>query len=148
MWMPIDGAQFVVSMLGGGLAGGCVNVFFTRLFHRRSLRIKFYPTLTFMFSAYRIRLADNPDDRWLIVTVNEPPLPPDDNFVRHRSDFTSKLIEFTELKEVRLLREQLARNAEAAGTGPKGTLIKVDLKPESDALWGCVKTIKRKLRLS
>jgi hypothetical protein len=145
--MTIDGTQFVVSMLGGGLAGGCINTVFNRIFYWRGLRIKFYPQLSHIFSTYRIRM-ETPEDRYLMLAVSEPPLPLDANFVRHRSVFISELIDFTELKEVRGLRQKLLSNMEPSGSGPKGTLIKIDLKPESDALFACVKKVQEKLRLS
>jgi hypothetical protein len=142
----MDGTQFVVSMLGGGLAGGCVNTAFNRIFYWRSLRIQFYPKLCDTFSVYRKRL-DNQEDRYWITTVGKPPSPNDDNFIRYRSHFVLDLIQFTELREVRSLRSKLVKNMLAAG-GQEGTVIKTDLMPEFDALRKCVRTVQIKLRLS
>jgi hypothetical protein len=143
----MDGTQFVVSMIGGGLAGGCVNTAFNRIFYWRSLRIRFYPKLSHMFSAYRIRM-ENPEGRYWITTVGKVPLPEDAAFVQHHVSFLSELIDFTELKEARALRKQLLSHMFETGSETKGTVIKIDLTPDSDALLKCLKIVQRKLRLS
>jgi hypothetical protein len=76
----------MASVLGGGLAGACVSVFFNRLFHRRELRTKFYPVLNNMHSAYVIRM-ENPEGRYWTTIVGNMPSPEDDEFVDHRSTF-------------------------------------------------------------
>jgi hypothetical protein len=144
--MPMDGLQFAVSMLGGGLAGGCVNTLFNRMFYWRGLRLKFYPTLSDMFSAYRIRMDDE-NGRYWVTTVGKVPLAQDDNFIRHRMVFISGLIQYTELKEVRVLRKALLQNM-MAQTLPDGVPMTTDLMPEFDALTKCVKKLQGKLLLS
>ena len=144
--MPMDGTQFVVSMLGGGLAGGCVNTIFNRIFYWRSLRIRFYPQLSHMFSTYRIRIESS-EGRYLISTPGQLPLPNDANFVRHRGAFLSGLIDFTELKETRVLRKTLLANEMTNASATNGT-VQTDLMPEYDALLECVRKVQEKLRLS
>ena len=146
--MTMDGTQFVVSMLGGGLAGGCINTAFNRIFYWRSLRIKFYPKLSHMFSTYRIRLQ-NPENRYMTITVGKiPAVPEDAGFLWQRNSFLADLIDFTELKEARILRQKILSNMHATDSHTDGEVIKTDLKPESDALFECVQKVQGKLRLS
>ena len=100
----------VVSFLGGGLAGACVSVFSNRLFHRRELRTKFYPILNNMFSAYVIRMTE-PEGRYWTNIVGNNPFVEDQGFINHRSSFASDLVQYSELKEVRVLRKRLLDNA-------------------------------------
>jgi len=92
----------VASVLGGGLAGACVSVAFNRLFHWRELRTKFYPVLNNIYSAYVIRMA-KPEGRYWTTIVGNIPSPEDEVFVDHRSSFLSELVQYNELKEVRVL---------------------------------------------
>lgn len=141
----MDGTQFVVSMLGGGLAGGCINTLFNRLFYWRSLRIRFYPKLSSIFSAYAIRM-ENPKGRYWVTIVGKIPHANDDNFIRHRSHFLGEMIEFTELKEVRKLRQAMLANTNH--NAEEGEELTTDLMPELNALGDCVKTIEKRMRLS
>ena len=76
----------MASVIGGGLAGACVSVFFNRLFHWRELRTKLYPVLSNMYSAYVIRM-ENPEGRYWTTIVGNIPSPDDSDFVDHRSSF-------------------------------------------------------------
>jgi hypothetical protein len=135
----------IASVLGGGLAGACVSVAFNRLFHWRELRTKFYPVLNNMYSAYVIRMA-KPEGRYWITIVGNIPSPEDEDFVDHRSSFLSDLVQYNELKEVRVLRRQLLHNAISGHHNP-GEVAKLDLAPESAALDACLITLHKKLKI-
>jgi hypothetical protein len=142
----MDNAQLVVSMVGGGLAGGAVNVLFNRIFHWRSLRIKFYPKLSDMLSTYTIRMED-PQGRYMKQTVGISPSPDDDKFIRHRGSFMVGIVEFTELREARNLRRQILKNQHWA-VEPDGTVVTTDLMPEYEAVNACMAIVDDKLDLS
>jgi hypothetical protein len=135
----------MASVLGGGLAGACVSVAFNRLFHWRELRTKFYPVLNNMYSAYVIRMA-RPEGRYWTTIVGNIPSPEDEGFVDHRSSFLSDLVQYNELKEVRVLRKQLLDNAMSGDHNP-GEVAKLDLAPESAALHACLITLHKKLKI-
>lgn len=135
----------MASILGGGLAGACVSVFFNRLFHRREVRAKFYPVLNNMHSAYLIRM-ENPEGRYWTTVVGNVPAPEDEEFVDHRSSFISDLIQFIELKEVRVLRKQILDN-HMSGDHARGEVTTLDLLPESTALNNCMVTLHKKLKI-
>jgi hypothetical protein len=141
----MDGAQFFASMLGGGLAGGGLNVLFNRIFYWRSLRIKLYPILSHMLSTYALRMED-PGGRYLETVAGRIPLPNDDNFVRHRGSFLVQIVEFTELREARELRRRILSNLNWKDQAD-GTVIRADLLPEYQALRACLKTLNEKLEL-
>jgi hypothetical protein len=135
----------LASVLGGGLAGACVSVAFNRLFHRQDLRIKFYPVLNNMHSAYVIRM-ENPEGRYWTNTIGYLPSPEDAGFVKHRSNFMDELVEYVGLKEVRVLRRQFAANM-MSGNHKVGEVSKLDLTPESAALTLCLVTLHKKLKI-
>jgi hypothetical protein len=135
----------MVSFLGGGLAGACVSVFFNRLSHWRELRTKFYPLLSNMYSAYVIRM-ENPEGRYWTTIVGNIPSPEDSEFVEHRSSFLSDLVQYNELKEVRVLRTKLMDNA-MTGNHKRGEVAKLDLAPEAAALGACLAKLHKKLKL-
>ena len=135
----------MTSLLCGGLAGACVSVFFNRLFHWRELRTKFYPVLGNMFSAYVIRMA-NPEGRHWTTIVGNTPLPEDNDFVDHRSSFLSGLVQYNELKEVRVLRKKLLDNA-MSGNHNQGEVVKLDLISEAAALGTCLARLHDKLKI-
>ncbi len=135
----------MASILGGGLAGACVSVFFNRLFHRQDVRKKFYPVLNNMHSAYLIRM-ENPEGRFWTTVVGNVPAPEDEDFVEHRASFLSDLMEYIELKEVRLLRKKMLDNA-MSGNHATGEVTTLDLDPEWRALSGCMLTLHKKLKL-
>jgi hypothetical protein len=140
--------MWLVSFLSGGLAGGCVSVFLNRWFHWRDMRVKFYPVLSNIHSAYIIRMQ-NPQGRYWENIVGMTPTPEheDFDFVNQRSDFiVSDLIQFNELREVRKLRRAIMTN-ELKADHTKGTLVKYDLLPESLALGECLKTLHKKLKI-
>jgi hypothetical protein len=136
----------MASLLGGGLAGAFVSVAYNRLSHRRELRTKFYPALNNMFSAYVIRM-ENPEGRYLINVVGKVPAPEDEEFVEHRSSFTSDLVQYNELREVRLLRKQMLDNMMSGDHKRDEVAKKFDLAPESAALNACLSTLHKKLKL-
>lgn len=138
-------ATFATSVLGGGLAGGCVNVIHNRLIRWRDLRTKFYPVLNNIYSAYVIRM-EKPEGRYWVTIVGQNPSNEDAEFVDHRSNFISDLIQFNELKEARSLRKEMLDNA-MSGHHTPGILTKVDLAPEATALDTCLKTLHKKLKL-
>jgi len=138
-------ATIMASVLGGGLAGACVSVFFNRLFHWRDLRTRFYPVLNNMFSAYVIRM-ENPEGRYWTTIVGNVPSPEDEDFVEHRASFLGDLVQYNELKEVRILRTKLLNNS-ASGNHNRGEVLKLDLAPESAALHACMITLHKKLKI-
>lgn len=142
--MPLALA-IMASFLGGGLAGACVSVFFNRLFHWRELRTKFYPLLSNMYSAYVIRM-ENPEGRYWTTIVGNVPSPEDNDFVEHRSSFLSDLVQYNELKEVRVLRRKLLDNAMSGNHNP-GEEAKLDLAPEAAALGACLAKLHKKLKI-
>jgi len=135
----------IASILGGGLAGACFNVFLTRYFHRQDLRAKFYPVLNNIHSAYVIRMED-PEGRYWTTVVGNVPTPEDENFVDHRSSFISDVMQFIELKEVRVLRRRILDN-EVGGDHTRGQVLKLDLAPEWAALNDCLKTLHKKPKI-
>jgi hypothetical protein len=68
--------MWLVSFLSGGLAGGCVSVFLNRWFHWRDMRVKFYPVLNNIHSAYIIRF-EKQEGRFLVNIVGQNPSPED-----------------------------------------------------------------------
>jgi hypothetical protein len=132
----------VLSLLSGGLAGGCVSVLFNRIFHWRQVRTKFYPILSNMFSAYVLRM-EKPEERYLINIVGDLPSPEDRQFVEHRSSFIDDLIQFNELREARVLRKRLLDNM-ASGDHTEGKVLKLDLAPESAALNACLVVLHKR----
>jgi hypothetical protein len=138
-------AGILASLLGGGLAGGCMSVFLTRVFHRRELRTKFYPKVSDMCSAYAVRMQ-SPEGGYWVTVVGNIPASEDQQFVDHRSSFISDLVEFNELREARLLRRCLLENQMRADHTP-GVKIKLDLAPESQALVVCLQKLHKKLKI-
>ena len=135
----------LASFLSGGLAGACVSVFFNRPFHWRELRTKFYPVLNNMHSAYVIRM-ENPEGRYWMTIVGNNPAPEDEDFVDHRSSFLSDLVQYNELKEVRVLRKKLLDNA-MSGNHNRGQVAKLDLAPEAAALGVCLAKLHQRLKI-
>jgi hypothetical protein len=135
-----------VSVLGGGLAGACVNVVSGRMARKRDLRTKFYPKLNNMWAAYLVRMQ-NPQGRYWTLTVGKIPLEEDREFIEHRSAFfMSDLVQFNELKEVRILRAAFL-NSMKSGDHTPGIVRQFDLKPEADALDACLRVLHDKLNL-
>jgi hypothetical protein len=137
---------WLISILSGGLAGGCVSTFLNRWFHRRDMRVKFYPILNNIYSAYVIRF-EKPQGRYWLNVVGQIPSPQDQEFVEHRSHFICyDLIEYNELREVRKLRKTIVENQATAHTTP-GILHKLDLATECEALGECLATLHKKLNI-
>jgi hypothetical protein len=135
----------MASILGGGLAGACFSVLLNRYFHRQDLRAKFYPVLNNIHSAYLIRM-EGPEGRYWTTVVGNVPTPEDEDFVDHRSSFISDVMQYIELKEVRVLRRKILDNA-MGGDHTRGQVFKLDLAPESAALTDCLKTLHKKLKI-
>ena len=68
----MDVGQFLVSLVGGGLAGGCASVISGRVFHWRTLRTQFHPILNHFWGAYSIRI-EKPEGRHLTTIVGKTP---------------------------------------------------------------------------
>jgi hypothetical protein len=139
--------MWLVSFLSGGLAGGFVSVFLNRWFHWREMRVKFYPVLNNIYSAYVIRMA-NPEGRYLKTIVGMTPTEEheDYEFVNHRSNFIIDLIQFNELKEARKLRRDIVLGS-MKGDHTEGKEIKRDLAAEYQALHECMNTLHKKLKI-
>ena len=116
-----------------------------RFFHWRALRTQFYPKLSNMCSAFIIRM-EKPEGRYWVTIVGKIPSAEDEEFVEHRSNFLSDLIQFNELKEARNLRKLMLDNAFGADSTP-GMMVKLDLAPEAEALNACMKKLHDKLKL-
>lgn len=134
----------VASVISGGLSGACVNVFFNHRFHWRELRTKFYPKVKDLWAAYLIRM-EKPEGQYWVTIIGNQPSRTDKEFVDHRAFFISDLVQFNELKEARILRKRFSENMIGA-TGSVGTLSKLDLAPEAQALQVCHDTLYRKLK--
>lgn len=137
--------QFMISMLGGGLAGGLVSTWLNRIFHWRALRTRFHPHLNNFWGEYVLRIQ-NSDGRHWETKVGYEPLPKDKKFVEHRTDFVFRLVEFNELKEARELRKKMLTTLNP-DHAEKGEIIKTDLTPEYRAVEECLMTVQKKLKL-
>lgn len=142
----MDIAQFLVSLVGGGLAGGGVSTISNRLLHYRSLRTQFEPKVSSMLAAYAIRL-ETPQGRFLIRIAGKNPSTEDTGFVDHRSNFVLDLVQFNELREVRVLRKKMLSNSQGYGL-IEAIHFKTDLTPERNALVECLIIVQGKLGLS
>ncbi|MFI5057372.1 MAG: hypothetical protein ACHQLQ_04240 [Candidatus Acidiferrales bacterium] len=98
-----------------------------------------------MHSAYVIRM-ENPAGRSWITIVGNVPSRKDEDFVDHRSSFISDLVQYNELKEVRVLRKRMLDNA-MSGHHNRGEVAKLDLAPEAAALNACLTTLHKKLKI-
>jgi hypothetical protein len=141
----MDLLNLVGSLISGGLAGGCVSTLYQWRNRQKDLRTKFYNILNDMHSAYVIRMED-PDGRYWVNVVGQVPSADDEDFINHRSNFISDLIQFNDLKEARVLRNAILDNQSNAHTSP-GLLTKTDLKPEAFALDTCLNVLHKKLKL-
>jgi hypothetical protein len=66
--------------VGGGLAGGCLNVLYNRFTRLRDLRTKLFPIMNNVYAAYTIRM-ENTEGRYWVTTVGEVPLKEDEEFI-------------------------------------------------------------------
>jgi hypothetical protein len=138
--------MWLVSFLSGGLAGGLVSTFMNRWFHWRDMRVKFYPVLNNIHSAYTIRFEKREGQFWVNI-VGQDPSQEDAEFVSHRSRFiVYDLIQFNELREVRKLRKAIIANQKKEHKSPD-ILTKLDLEPEYVALTACLNTLHKKLKM-
>jgi hypothetical protein len=135
----------IAAIVSGGLAGACVSILFNRLSHWRELRTKFHPKVNDLYAAYLIRM-EVPEGRYWVTTVGNNPSSEDEEFVDHRSSFISEMVQFNELKEARVLRKRLVENMMHAPGAP-GTISKLDLAPEFEALGVCLGKLEKKLGL-
>jgi hypothetical protein len=138
----------LVSLAGGGLAGGVVSVLYNRSVRHRTLRTDFYPKLNNMYSAYVIRFNETPrgQGRYWVNIVGNNPDDADKDFIDHRSNFIGDLVAFNELEEARVLRTAILDNSLKEHTTP-GIMSKLDLQPELEALDACLKVLHKKLKL-
>ena len=116
-----------------------------RIFHWRDLRTRFYPVLNDMLSAYLIRMED-PEGRYWKNVIGYLPAPEDEAFVEHRATFVGELVQYNELKEIRMLRRRLLDN-HAGGHHNRGEAAILDLAPELEALSACLATLHKKLKI-
>jgi hypothetical protein len=98
-----------------------------------------------MYAAYAIRM-ENPEGRYWKNIVGNNPAPEDEDFVDHRSSFLSDLVQFNELKEVRLLRTKMLDN-QSGSNHIRGEESTLDLAPEAAALNACLVKLHKKLKL-
>ena len=98
-----------------------------------------------MVSAYVIRM-ENPEGRYWTTIVANVPSSEDRDFVEHRSSFLSDLVQYSELREVRVLRKSMLDNA-MSGNHKQGEVMRLDLTPEATALHACLSTVQKKLKL-
>jgi hypothetical protein len=109
------------------------------------MRTQLYQKVSDMFAAYQIRMVKR-DGRWLVLTVGDPPPSEDEKFVYHRSSFICDLVQFNELDEAILLRTQFWQNSSKT-VGETGTVSRIDLTPESEAIHACLGTLHKELGL-
>lgn len=141
----MDGIQLVVSMVSGGLAGAGVSAMSNRMAHWRILRTQFEPQVNDLFASYVIRL-EIPERRYWTGIVGHVPPPEDKVFVNKRADFIMNLVQFSELKEARILRHAILDNHHS-NSGAEGEQFRVDLLPEYQAVSACLTTLHSKLKL-
>ena len=141
----MDGAQIVVSIVSGGLAGASVSAFTNRIFHWRALRTRFHPKLNNIMAEYVIRF-EKAAGRYWVGTVGEVPSPSDKAFVDHRTEFFLDLPQYNELREVRELRRAMMVTLNP-GHLPEGSPITTDLLAEYQAILKCLDIVQKKLKL-
>jgi hypothetical protein len=132
----------LVAIISGGIVGGVVTAIFNRVFHERALRTKFYPKVGNMAGVYMFRFMQ-PNGRYWVHIVGDKPLGADRDFVEQRSHFWTELVEFTELKEVQVVREVFLHNS--LHNLSRGSTMKHDLYPEYRAMEDCMKAMHKKL---
>jgi hypothetical protein len=121
-----------------------VSALLNRRFHWREMRVKFYPVLNDIHSAYMIRMR-NPKGRYWEHVIGRVSFKEDEEFIEHRSNFiVSDLIQFNELREVRKLRREFMKCQEGEDH-TDGKLAKYDLEPERKALSECLSILHKKL---
>jgi hypothetical protein len=142
----MDAIQLIVSILSGGLAGGCVSAAANRMFHWRSLRAAFYPKLEDVIGSYVAQFV-----RWgqnhVYSADDKHKSEDDENFFRLRDTFVKEMRSFFELKEVRTLASAFKANlpkVSPAGVFPEW---KISLDPEFQALMKCSHRLKNKIGL-
>jgi hypothetical protein len=140
----MDLGPLVVSLIGGGAVGGLINVAYQWRNRQKDLRTAFYLVINNMNAAYLIRM-EQPGGEKLVQTPNQAPLGADRDFVNHRTAFLTDLIKYTDLKEVKILRQKILDNAfqGAGSTGP----VTTKLVPEAQAIEECMRVLHKKLKL-
>lgn len=141
----MDGAQTVVSVISGGVAGACVSAVSNRIFHWRALRTQFHPKLNNIMGEYAIRF-EKPKGRYWIGTVGKVPLQSDEAFVDRRTEFLLDLPQYNELREARELRRAMMTTINPDRL-PEGSPITTDLWPEYQAILKCIDIVQKKLKL-
>jgi hypothetical protein len=135
----------IISLIGGGLAGGALSLYFNRRYYLRKMRTELYPHLEKMIRAYEIRALLPEGKGWIVDGRRYHPGPSDDDFRADRRDFISRLVGFNELKEARELRGTMISST--IPLSPEDGFPTAELAKEVDALSQCFKTIQEKLRL-
>lgn len=141
----MDGAQTIISILSGGLAGAGVSALTNRIFHWRTLRTQFHPKLHNIMGEYVLRFS-KPEGQYWTGTVGKVPLPDNEAFVGHRTEFFFDLPKYNELREARQLRRAMMKifNSDRL---PDGSDFKINLLPEYKAILKCLNIVERKLKL-
>ena len=88
----------IVSLIGGGLAGGVLSLYFNRRFYLRKMRTELYPYIEKMVDRYRIRLILPEGKGWIVDGRKYRPGPSDEDFRAARKELISRLVGFNELK--------------------------------------------------
>lgn len=135
----------IISLVGGGLAGGALSLYFNRRYYLRKMRTELYPHIEKMVRAYEIRSLLPEGKGWIVDGTKYRPGPSDDDFRAARKEFISRLVGFNELKEARELRGTMISST--IPPDPGDGFPTAELEKEADALSQCFKTIQRKLRL-
>ncbi len=135
----------IISLIGGGLAGGALSLYFNRRFYLRKLRTELYPYVEKMGDRYRIRLILPEGKGWIVDGRKYRPGPSDEDFRAARKEFISRLVGFNELKEAQALRAAMISSAippELEDGFPMA-----ELEKEANALFLCFTKLQRELRL-
>ena len=142
---PLTIVSPLISLIGGGLAGGALSLYFNRRYYLRKMRTELYPYLEKMVRAYGIRSILPEGKSWIVDGRKYRPGPTDDEFRAARTEFISRLVGFNELKEARELRGTMISST--IPPDPDDGFPTTELDKEADALSQCFKTIQKKLRL-
>lgn len=137
--------QALISLAGGGFAGGCTSMVLNRRFHLRKLRAELYPQVETMTNAYAVRSLLPAGKGWIVNGKRFRPGLTDDEFLEQRREFIARLVGFHELGEARALRQEMF-SSELNPFLTDRFPLEV-LEAESRALSNCFATLKEKLGL-
>jgi hypothetical protein len=142
---PLTIVSPIISLVGGGLAGGALSLYFNRRYYLRKMRTELYPQVEKMVRAYGIRSILPAGKGWIVDGRKFRPGPGDDEFRAARTEFIARLVGFNELKEARELSGTMTSST--IPSDPDDGFPTAELEKEADALSLCFKTIQKKLRL-